>query len=79
VDIIEDIAGIKVKRNYNLMAPLGVNGRNSDNTKIKHFLDWEPDIPLRVGLEKTYAWIYDQMINKSYDDHAKCEDSHVKL
>lgn len=61
VDIVEDIAGIKAKRNYNLKAPLGVNGRNSDNTKIKQYLAWEPSIPLRVGMEKTYAWIYDQM------------------
>lgn len=61
VDIVEEIAGFKVKRNYNLSAPQGVNGRNSDNTKIKHHLDWEPSTPLRVGLEKTYAWIYDQM------------------
>jgi nucleoside-diphosphate-sugar epimerase len=35
-------------------------GRNSDNTLIQKYLAWEPDIPLRQGLEKTYAWIYDQ-------------------
>jgi nucleoside-diphosphate-sugar epimerase len=61
VDIVEEIAGIHLKRKYNLSAPQGVNGRNSDNTKIKQYLGWEPSIPLRVGLEKTYAWIYDQM------------------
>lgn len=61
VDIVEEIAGIKVKRKYNLTAPLGVNGRNSDNTKIRRYLGWEPCTSLRVGLEKTYAWIYDQM------------------
>jgi len=61
VDIVENIAGVKVKRNYNLSAPQGVNGRNSDNTKIKQYLGWEPSISLRVGLEKTYAWIHDQM------------------
>lgn len=65
VDVVEEIAGIKVKRNYNLSAPQGVNGRNSDNTKIKRYLGWEPNIPLRVGLEKTYAWIYDQMTKKA--------------
>ncbi len=65
VEIVEDIAGIKVKRNYNLKAPQGVNGRNSDNTKIMQYLGWEPNIPLRVGLEKTYAWIYDQMVKTS--------------
>jgi nucleoside-diphosphate-sugar epimerase len=60
VDIVEDIAEIKLKRNYNLNAPNGVNGRNSDNTLIKKYLKWEPHIPLRTGLEKTYAWIYKQ-------------------
>src|SRR6185369_15926774 len=60
VDIVEDIAKIKLKRIYDLDAPKGVMGRNSDNTLIKKYLGWEPDIPLRQGLEKTYAWIYDQ-------------------
>lgn len=60
VDIVEDIAGIKLKRNYDLSAPKGVNGRNSDNTLIRSYLGWEPGIPLRAGMEKTYAWIYDQ-------------------
>ena len=60
VDIVEDIAGVKLKRTYDLDAPKGVMGRNSDNTLIKKYLNWEPGIPLRQGLEKTYAWIYDQ-------------------
>jgi GDP-D-mannose 3', 5'-epimerase len=64
VDIVEGIAGIKLKRNYNLKAPKGVNGRNSDNTLIKKHLGWEPGIRLRDGLEKTYAWIYDQMAKR---------------
>jgi nucleoside-diphosphate-sugar epimerase len=61
VDLAEEIAGIKVKRNYKLDAPKGVRGRSSDNTLIKSKLGWEPSIPLRTGLERTYAWIYDQM------------------
>jgi nucleoside-diphosphate-sugar epimerase len=60
VDIAEDIAGIKVKRIYNLNAPKGVNGRNSDNTLIRKYLNWEPNTPLHAGLRKTYGWIYDQ-------------------
>jgi GDP-D-mannose 3',5'-epimerase len=60
VDIVEQIAGIRLKRRYDLNAPQGVNGRNSDNTLIRKYLDWEPSTPLREGLEKTYAWIYDQ-------------------
>ncbi len=58
VDIVEEIAGIKLKRNYNLSAPKGVNGRNSDNTKILDYLGWEPGISLREGMAKTYDWIY---------------------
>jgi len=64
VDIVEDIAGIKLKRNYNLAAPKGVNGRNSDNALIKKYLNWEPSIPLRTGLERTYAWIYGQYTSR---------------
>ncbi len=61
VDMVEDIAGIKLQRSYNLKAPKGVNGRNSDNTLIKKYLGWEPCIRLRDGMEKTYRWIYDQI------------------
>lgn len=62
VDMVEGIAGIKLTRNYDLSAPKGVNGRNSDNTLIKKYLGWEPNITLRAGLEKTYKWIYDQYL-----------------
>lgn len=64
VDIVEEIAGIKLKRTYNLNAPKGVNGRNSDNTLIKQLLDWEPCTRLRDGMEKTYAWIYDEIAKR---------------
>jgi len=60
VDIVEEIAGIKLRRTYDLSAPKGVNGRNSDNTLIQKYLNWEPNTTLRIGLEKTYRWIYDQ-------------------
>jgi GDP-D-mannose 3',5'-epimerase len=62
VSIAEDIAGIKLKRKYDLNAPKGVNGRNSDNTKIKEYLGWEPSIRLKEGLAKTYAWIENEMM-----------------
>lgn len=65
VDIVEEIAGIKLERSYNLKAPKGVNGRNSDNTLIQKLLEWEPSTPLRVGMEKTYRWIYDEIKAKS--------------
>ena len=61
-DIVEDIAGVKLKRKYNLDAPQGVQGRNSDNTLIKEFIGWEPSISLRLGMERTYKWIYDEII-----------------
>lgn len=61
VDVIEDIAGIKVKRNYKLDAPLGVRGRNSDNTFIEQAYGWSPSIRLSDGLELTYKWIFDQL------------------
>lgn len=61
VDIVEDIAGLKLNRSYNLSAPKGVNGRNSDNTLIQKVFGWEPSTKLRDGLEQTYRWIHDQM------------------
>ena len=64
VDIVEEIAGLKLKRRYNLSAPKGVNGRNSDNTLIQKIFNWEPSTRLRDGLERTFAWIYDQMRRK---------------
>src|SRR4051812_24689861 len=60
VDIVEGIAGIKLKRSYDLSAPKGVNGRNSDNALIRKYLNWEPSTSLKVGLGKTYRWIYDE-------------------
>lgn len=61
VSIVEEIAGVKVERRYNLNAPTGVRGRNSDNTLIREVLDWEPSIPLRHGMEKTYKWIFNEL------------------
>ncbi len=63
VSIIEDIAGVKLERNYNLDAPTGVRGRSSDNTLVKEVLDWEPTTSLREGLEIIYPWVYDT-VNK---------------
>lgn len=68
VDLAEDFAGIKLERSYKLDAPKGVRGRSSDNTLINEKLGWEPGVSLRLGLEKTYAWIYDQMTSGSSKD-----------
>jgi GDP-D-mannose 3', 5'-epimerase len=67
VDIAEEIAGVTLERRYNLSAPKGVNGRNSDNTKIRAELGWEPSIRLRDGMERTYRWIHDEYVAKYGD------------
>lgn len=61
VSLVEEIAPYKVKRTYNLNAPKGVRGRNSDNTLIKKVLGWEPSITMKEGMTKTYEWIYGEM------------------
>ena len=60
VSIVEEIAGVKLERSYDLDAPKGVAGRNSDNTFIQSVLGWEPRTPLRDGMAATYAWIAEQ-------------------
>jgi GDP-D-mannose 3', 5'-epimerase len=61
VDMVEEIAGISLKRNYNLSAPQGVRGRNSDNALIEERLGWAPSVSLQNGLLHTYRWIFNQM------------------
>jgi len=61
VDIVEAIAGVELRRHYNLEAPQGVRGRNSDNDLVRQRLQWAPGISLEDGLERTYAWVYDQL------------------
>jgi len=70
VDIVEEIAGVKLERRYDLSAPQGVRGRNSDNTRILELLDWEPATSLETGLAQTYAWIERQMTSGSPDQAA---------
>ena len=65
VDIVEEIAGFKLNRKYDPDAPKGVRGRNSENTLIRKYLNWEPSIPLKEGMKKTYDWIKDQMSQDS--------------
>ena len=61
---VEKIAGVKLKRHYDLNAPRGVAGRNSDNTFIKKMLGWEPNTTLDKGLAATYKWIKTQYDNR---------------
>lgn len=71
VDIVESFFGIELKRQYQLDAPKGVNGRNSDNTLIRSLFDWEPSTSLVNGLRHTCAWIREEFIAKleSSGDH----------
>ena len=64
VSMVEDIAGVRLERTYDPAAPKGVAGRNSDNTMIRQILDWEPQTPLRTGMERTYAWIAQQFADR---------------
>lgn len=64
VSMIESIAGVELKRHYKLNAPRGVAGRNSDNAFIQQVLGWEPDTPLRTGMEQTYRWIKQQYYDR---------------
>ena len=61
IELIEEIGGYKVEKNYQLDKPKGVRGRSSDNEKIKKLLNWEPSISLKTGLETTYSWIFNQI------------------
>jgi nucleoside-diphosphate-sugar epimerase len=63
VDMVEEIAGVKLRRDYNLDAPQGVRGRCSDNTLITELFGWAPSTRLEDGLEQTYRWIHDQMVH----------------
>src|SRR5947208_15837191 len=64
VSKVEKIAGVRLKREYDLSAPRGVAGRNSDNTFIKRVLKWEPDTTLNDGLRHTYDWIKEQYYDR---------------
>jgi nucleoside-diphosphate-sugar epimerase len=65
VTIVEEIAGVRLKRRYKLDAPKGVRGRNSDNTLIAQRLGWAPSISLESGMRRTYSWIKEEMVASS--------------
>ncbi len=74
VDMVESIAGTKLERRYCTSAPLGVAGRNSDNTLIRRHFGWEPHISLQEGLQKTYNWIYGEMLKA----HANADGANIE-
>jgi len=59
-DIVAEIAGVKISKKH-IDGPMGVRGRNSDNTKLREVLGWEPAISLEDGLRETYRWIEGQV------------------
>jgi GDP-D-mannose 3', 5'-epimerase len=76
IAIVEEIAGVKVSCRHDLSAPLGVRGRNSDNTMIRERLGWEPSVSLQEGLTSTYAWIFDQVaLSRGHVEHASSPGS----
>jgi nucleoside-diphosphate-sugar epimerase len=71
VDIIENIANIKLTRQYQLDKPKGVNGRSSNNDLIKKVLNWNYNYPLNEGIKKTYNWINQLYHKKNNEDLIK--------
>lgn len=65
VDIISQIAGKVLRKRHNLEGPQGVRGRNSDNTRLREVLGWEPGVSLEEGLTTTYRWIESELIQRS--------------
>lgn len=70
VDIVSDVAGVPVEKKH-IDGPQGVRGRNSDNTRLRQVLGWEPQISLEEGLARTYQWIEMQVRRKLSNGHAK--------
>ena len=75
VDMVAAIAGKKIHKRYDLTKPQGVRGRNSDNTRLRQMLNWEPQISLEEGLEKTYKWIHDQVHGKVKSRYASTPEA----
>ena len=78
IDIISEISGVTLKRNYQLDKPKGVNGRSSDNTLIKKILDWSPKHSFSQGIEKTYTWIEHIYINRKNEELSRFTKSSLK-
>ena len=62
VDMVCAAAGKRLKKRHNLQGPQGVRGRNSDNSRLRQVLGWEPSLTLRQGLRRTYPWIEAQLL-----------------
>jgi len=69
VDIVAKIAGKRIGKRYDVTKPQGVRGRNSDNTRLRDVLKWEPQISLEDGLARTYRWIALELEKNAAPDH----------
>lgn len=76
VDMVSDIAGKKLTKRHDLTKPQGVRGRNSDNTRLKEVLGWEAKVSLEEGLERTYRWIYEQLLGTGKICNDRIEHGH---
>jgi GDP-D-mannose 3',5'-epimerase len=65
VDMVSGIAAKRIGKRYDLSKPQGVRGRNSDNTRLREVLQWEPSISLEEGLDRTYHWIAGELNKKA--------------
>ena len=74
IEIIEDIANYSVEKNYQLDKPKGVRGRSSDNSLVNKKIGWKPNLTLKEGLAKTYAWIENQ-INSGSNIEKFCQSN----
>ena len=68
IEVIQEIANIKVEKEYQLDKPLGVRGRSSNNDLVREKLNWDIEIKLKDGLERTYKWIYDEITSGKNND-----------
>lgn len=75
VNIVAEIAGKQITKRYDLTKPQGVRGRNSDNTKLREVLGWEPQVSLEKGLEITYGWIRQQLLKEGRIDGSEALQS----
>ena len=74
VDMTAAISGKRLSKRHDLTKPQGVRGRNSDNSRLMEVLGWEPSVPLEVGLEVTYRWIENELMNA---DRLQTTSAHV--
>ena len=67
-DMVAEIAGIRISKKH-VDGPQGVRGRNSDNTRLRQVLGWEPEVTLETGLASTYPWIEAQVNQTAAAEH----------